>query len=366
MNDKELKAFQTFQEFFDFLKEIENGTRWVEDVNIEDVEFSSIPLDRCRSRESWTDTCQNGTALWMTYGDETIPIRMCAMQSVYDRMQTRCPFFSALPPKRKAELLTEAAKYVNVSTRSGDVSGKHKKGKFSIVDGKISAFLSDDETKIDYRQSSASKFIAEVNEKVEKVGNISQFSAYFTFDVIHAEWVTDKTITLEDPNGDETDYNVIYLASSSDVGKGAMSVEATLNDGFGGYVPIGEVTIPHRKAHTAKTVENAIDQLERMVSNRKGDLDALKKVIVRFPEKCMQRIAATLSLPKRSTSEIIKLYVDNFGDAPASAYTLFLTLCQIIGAIIEEGPHRINYRKKEELVLLKALSPRMWDENDYI
>lgn len=364
LKDKAIKGFKSPEDFIGFIEMMEAVSEWKDDVNIEDVTFQCFSTEDVRGKsEQWLDTATDGTKLFITYEGMTYPVRDCAMQSVLERVGATCNFINSVTPERRAELLSEAATVVNERGRNR-FDSPVKKGIISIVDGKISAFLSDSKSKIGYQKQEQSKFMRDVHERVLNDGGVEDFDGFFTFNGCDATWVSNQEVILKDENNKDVLYNVEIHASSSDVGKGALHCSARLNDGFGCIIPVGEEKIPHRKALTAQDVTDAIDKLNKQINRRSADLDELKKVIVQYPEGCLKKIIKEFELPLKIGTAVVDSYIETFGKGKATAYTLFLVLCQINGRLKEVRPEKFDFRNKEEAIILKTLSKSVWEKYD--
>lgn len=374
MEDKKILLFKEADTMISFVDEKERKSEWIEDVSIEDVEFlavtdvSQLPIT---ANEADFSTVESGTQLFMQIPQKEypIPIRDCGMQSVYDRVRVRCGFTSALPPERRAEWLTEAAQYINVSCRGGNSNARveakkgKKKGILSIVDDKVSCFLSGNGTSNDYVCHSSSTLLINARDVVDGIGETQRFNGFYSYTGIDANWLTDKKIEMDDPF---IDYYVEFHISTSDVGLGAINIGGRITDGLGTNIPIGgKEKILHRRNTTKADVLEALDAVSKCIDSTKVDMDKLKTIIVEYPIPCLQRVIKELDLPLKTSLEIIANYKEVYGSGASNGYTLYLVLCQIIGKLEEIEPESFTYRNSQERNVLKALSPKVWKNNDY-
>lgn len=365
MNDREVKGFNNPEELRSFLVEREKNTKWISDINVSDVGFEAIPKEVAVSEnEEWKDTVLNGTGIWLLYGSLIYPVRACAMQSIFDRTGTRCSFISALPSKRKAEILSEACEYADTSCRWGyNPEKERRKGQLYIVDGKVSAFLSDNRTKIDYRNQDSSEVFNLVKEAIENVSTVEKFDGFYSYEFLDTTWKMDKKVQLDGIDGSINTYNIVFHFSTSDVGKAALSLSTKLTDGIS-TIPVGNGKIPHRKKMSGVDFNNVIDQLMKQIDNSQNDYDDLKNVVVHFPVQCLKNIVKEYQMPVKIGNEIIANYEKKFGNIPTTAYTLFLVLCQINEILFNRCIEKVDYRNQQELNVLKTLSPSVWIKND--
>jgi hypothetical protein len=376
MEDKDILAFHDADSMISYLDSKEKNSEWIQDVSIEDCEFvgvenaGELPFD---CNDAGINTVINGTQLFIKIPEreQMLPLRDCAMQSVYDRTRTRCGFVSALPVKRRAELLTEAASYINVSCRGGNSNPKveakkeKKLGILSVVDDKVSCFLSGNGTSNDYTIHSSTNLLLNTRDIVDSIGETQKFLGFYSYTGLDASWLTDKVIEDIDPES-ITDYYVEFHVATSDIGLGAISLNGRLSDGLGTIIPIGsKQKILHRRNTTKEDVLEALDSLLKAINGTKADMDKLKTVIVEYPVECLQHIVKELDLPLKTSLEIISNYKDVYGTGVANGYTLYLVLCQIIGRLEDVEPEAFGYRNTQERSVLKALSPKVWEKNDY-
>ncbi len=374
MEDKKILSFKEADSMIGYVDEKEKNSEWIEDVSIEDVEFlavtdvSELPTT---AKEADFSTVETGTQLFMLIPEksEPIPIRDCAIQSIYDRVRVRCGFTSALPPERRAEWLTEAAQYINVSCRGGNSNARveakkgKKKGILSIVDDKVSCFLSGNGTSNDYVCHSSSQLLINARDVVDGIGETQKFQGFFSYTGMDANWLTDKEVSGIDDFGT---FYVEFHVSSSDVGLGAISIGGRITDGLGTNIPIGgKEKILHRRNTSREDVLEALDAVSKCIDSTKADMEKLKRIVVEYPIPCLQRVIKELDLPLKTSLEIISNYREVYGSGAANGYTLYLVLCQIIGRLEEVEPEAFNYRNSQERNVLKALSPKVWENNDY-
>lgn len=365
MKDKEVRGFSDTAEMHCFVETQENNSQWKTGIDIKDVSFMSIPKDVAASTsEEWKETAETGTKLWILIDGKPFPIRDCAMQSVYDRTGTKCQFVASLPPERRAEILTEACQYVDISARWGyDGNKPARKGQVLIADNKVSAFLSDNETKIDYLRQDTSEIFDLVDQTVRDLGVVKSFRGYYSYEGIDATWRSEMTINLSNKEGNSSPFNVDFRLSTSDIGKGSVHLSTKLTDGIC-IVPVGDARLPHRKQTERQDIDDAVDQLLKQVDVSKKTFDELKTQIVQYPEQCMKKMIRELELPQKAGVLVLNNYLHKFGDAPANAYTLFLVLCEINEVLLENSADKFDYRNKQEVKILKALSKTMWKKYD--
>ena len=376
MEDKQTISFADSDTMISFVNEKENSSQWITDIPIAECQFfgiedvSSLPSD---ASDATLSTVLNGTKLFIEvpFVDKPLPIRDCAMQSIYDRVRARCGYVSALPPVRKAEVLTEAAEYINVSCRGGNSKEKveskkeGKKGILSVVDGKVSCFLSGNGTSNDYVHHSSSELLLNARDVVDSIGGVQSFKGFYSYTGLDASWLTTKKVEIEESDPFESFYIELHV-STSDVGLGAINIQGRLSNGIDTLIPIGgKQKVLHRRNTNVTDVIEALDTIDKCIDATKKDMENLKLTIVDYPIPCMQRVIRELELPIKTSLEILESYKVAYGTKAANAYTLYLVLCQILGKLESIEPEAFSYRNSQERNVLKALSPKIWEKNDY-
>lgn len=368
MNDKEFRGFSDADSMINFLDIKESNSEWLEDVPIEQCSFEAITdISRLPSTASEADfeTVQKGTQLFLCVPnkEKPIPIRDCAMQSIYDRVRARCGFTSALPVDRRAEWLTEAAKLINVNVRSKKQT-ESKKGMISIVDNKVSCFLSGNGTGNDYVIHNSTDLLVNTRDAVDQIGDTLHFLGYFTYTGIDANWTINKEINLDDDPF--STYFLQLHVSTSDIGLGAVSIGGRITDGMETMIPLGSVDkILHKKHTTKEDILTAIDSVEKCIDSTKDDMERLKDIVIDYPLPCLRRVIGELKLPLKVSFQIIQNYKDTYGTGKQNCYVLYLVLCQIIGKMRNTEPEQFSYHNQNERNVLKALSKKIWEKNDY-
>ena len=116
---------------------------------------------------------------------------------------------------------------------------------------------------------------------------------------------------------------------TSDTGVASAKVSALL---VGGQYPIhiGEcVAVDHRKGHTVKDFENALDQVFAQFGDLVGKLQKLLDVELDYPINAMTRVCKKLSLPKKAALEAISMYEMALGGGSATAHDVYFAMQEI-------------------------------------
>ena len=149
---------------------------------------------------------------------------------------------------------------------------------------------------------------------------------------------------------------------TSDTGVASAKVSALL---VGGQYPIhiGEcVAVDHRKGHTVKDFENALDQVFAQFGDLVGKLQRLLDVELDYPINAMTRVCKKLSLPKKAALEAISMYEMALGGGSATAHDVYFAMQEIPFILKTQGAPEGRLLAVEEN-MARALTLR-WPDFD--
>lgn len=149
---------------------------------------------------------------------------------------------------------------------------------------------------------------------------------------------------------------------TSDTGVASAKVSALL---VGGQYPIhiGEcVAVDHRKGHTVKDFENALDQVFAQFGDLVGKLQKLLDVELDYPVNAMTRVCKKLSLPKKAALEAISMYEMAIGGGTATAHDVYFAMQEIPFILKTQGAPESKLLAIEEN-MARALTLR-WSDYD--
>ncbi len=346
LKDDEIRRFKDEFEMESFMDDIHSNTTWLT-ADVENISFSAISDETSviGADEATVDTIRNGTQLFLDYDDNTYPIRCYAVQSIQERLGISGIALKKMTASQQAEIYSMAAKVVNKKTRTAVTrpsrASKNKvSAMLSIVDGKVNCLLSEGDNKNDYQRTDSRKMLEELqNSIIDRDEEILLFDGQYSYTGIAARWLIDNEVSF---NGQK--YRLQYNLSTSDIGLGAVTINATLRGiTVSESLPIFDtIAVEHRQGNSLDFYQ-LLEELNASLSNAITDVEALKDIPITYVEDCMRRVGKYAHLPQRELDEAIKRFLRINGSGKKTALDLFLALSKyLIKYDLAEYPVRIK------------------------
>lgn len=312
IRDNEVRVFNDSYEMEQYMSQFESD--WITGYPVRQLKFSSPSSDGTMTREV-ADTLVNGTKLLVELNNTVYGVRECAMQSMFRRCGIAGEALNNVKKQDLAEILNTCA-----ATRTGNTM-------ISVVNGKISAFLSDDGNKLNYSILPSAEVFRMTEERIAMMvgDDPDSFYGVWKYDGIHCRW---KLPIKKDLDGQ--DYAVQLSLSTSDVGLSAITYSAALV-GNGKTIPIVSPTaVQHRLASQADDVCQVLDMMEAMIDDSINNLTRMENIIVTNPVNTMRRVMKFVKLPKGLSTKVIASYEKTYSGGSDTAKNLYLKIADVV------------------------------------
>lgn len=295
--------FRDRDSFMEHLLEVEEKTSWIHEVPVQDLTFHENVISPSRLSVSFR------------MGSDTA-VRKCAMPSVYDRCGISGDSLRHMNGKVLAGVLNAAAK-----TR------EKKYCTISVVDGLVSAILSEGKSKIQYTVLKASDVFVTTQNCLWSLIDEEERAFYgaWSYEGIHAVWDT----VLQKRLGGERYYVTVGL-STSDIGRGAISISALLKSKDQRIPLMDDLGVVHRNTCTINDVYESVYMLEHCINGALEGLGRLESVEVNNPVNTMKRLARKVKLPKADSLSVIADYEKENGNTVTTALECYKTLSKVL------------------------------------
>lgn len=356
--DSYSRKFSDLRQFLSFLTEREQNSRWVMSSS-KKLEFEPIEKDSPMGNlymqiydsngkaEILEDTMEN-TSLLMRVNGETIPVRSCAIKTVLERARISGNALSKVSKAVFAEILNYC-----MGVASGDSLVK-------IADAKVSAVHGGDPR--DYAVMEMLPLFQKVSDYVTREFPGSHFvTAHFDHQMATAIWCLDgQADKLLDTYRREVaakglDPHKIMPAlrfSTSDVGmSGANLYPIFLNGNLDRIIPLG---YPIKTEHKCQADLNYFEgQLDLIFARFRDAIDRqidLLNIEVQHPGTTLMGVLKKNGVGKRASYETLETFEAIHGDAPCTAYELFLQMSDVIFAAQCDGASGMRIAQLEEII----------------
>lgn len=311
-------------------------------LNIESVDEYSVKTElESPIIENFDTVSQNieyGTQLFVQDGKNVVPVRECALPSIYDRIGLNGPALERFSKDDLADILTKAG-----HTLPDDMSAKAV-----IVDDGLNALLS-----AGYVPHPASDVFRDTEVAVWGLGdNIIKFSGWYSYEGVVARFETDRKIKISD----SSECNTVISMSTSDIGRAAVSFTAGARDGKYTIPLVNAERVLHKNGSTKEDIQEKLNMVIASISKAQAKLDALKDIQIEYPITTAKRLAKTIKLPKKPALIAIERWrlVNEKSTKPVTAFDLYIALCK---TEIDYKPRngKVSYVDKMHNNLLKLL-----------
>ena len=281
LNDQVVQNYRSMDDFFYRLQEVEDKTQW---VNIPLADLFVGETDQ-QITNADIDTKLFGTKWWAGRNTDStfIPIRDCALHSLYDRIGLGGAILNRLSRESMEELVR-----FGIEHPTQDVL------QLPVVEGKINAFLSSKYTRLP-----AVKVFEELIGFLQNTFNQENFK-------FNGRWTYFETtgvfeLPLEKEVNGKT-YTTVLVCQTSDAGFSSVNFRAYLKDGETSLPIMSDMSLMHKgMLDENRMLEGAIDKGVKKLNH-------LLTIEINNPKGTMKRVAKACNLPKKDTLELIEKF----------------------------------------------------------
>lgn len=363
-------SFNDSEQFLDFLAERKEHSRWMKAPSKE-LEFQAVEKDTPMGSLFMqvyqnngkagilADTMEN-TAVLLRVNGESIPVRSCAVKSILERARISGYALN----KVKTDVFTQILNYcMNVA------SGKSL---IKVADDKVSAVHGGDEK--DYKILDMQAMFEKVKDYLDENFPGNQFmTGHFDHAMATGIWRLDgQADQLLDSYRKELAAKGIsnkpitpaLRFTTSDTGVSGANLYPTLLVGSNNrLVPLG---YPIKTEHKGRADLSFFEeQLQMLYAKYEEALDKQKQLMnidVLHPCTAFLGVLKRIGAPKKASYEALEYLKAQNGDAPCTAYELYLYMCEIIFLTQCEGASGSRIAQLEEIIA-RALKVN-WGEYD--
>ena len=118
--------------------------------------------------------------------------------------------------------------------------------------------------------------------------------------------------------------------TTSDTGVASAKVSALLLGASSEPIHIGScIAVDHRHKKTVENFSEALDLLFAQFGDNIKKLEKLLDVTLLYPVNAMTRVCKELVMPKKEAVEAIAMFESVYGDKPATAHDVFMSMQEI-------------------------------------
>lgn len=345
-----IAVFDDQAKFEDFLMDKENKHTKRTDVKMKNINILNIAsVDEYSAKtglespiiknfDAVSQNIEYGTQLFVQNGEDVIPVRECALTSIYDRIGINGPALERFSKDDLADILTKSG-----HTLPDDMSAKAV-----VVDDGLNALLS-----AEYVPHPASDVFRDTEVAVWGLGdNLVKFSSWYSYEGVVARFETDRKIKISD----SSECNTVISMSTSDIGRAAVSFTAGARDGRYTIPLVNAERVLHKNGSTKEDIQEKMSMVIASISKSQAKLEALKNIQIEYPITTAKRLAKAIKLPKKPALIAIERWrIENEKSSkPVTAFDLYITLCK---TEIDYQPRKgkVGYVDKMHNNLLKLL-----------
>ena len=359
MKDNTIMCFNSFtntnaeNEFLSHLEEMEEKTTRVT-THVNSMKFRCFE-DTNEMPEGLSDeeldTVNFGTKLFLSAdGVKFKGVRDCGISSIYDRVGLDARKASKMPSYEREYALNRMARLSSTDEVCLIVS----------VDGKVSAVLSDGESKNSYRIIRNVDMFHKMKEIAENVitgVEPTKFGGTWTYTQLGCRWVVDRNATLAGKT-----YKTAIFLSNSETGVGSMRMSLSL-DKDGMDIPVmTPISLAHRKRVDDINVADAVSQLENAIDSSLTEMEDLEFVTIHHVVRTIKSVSKTVGLPKKNVMEVISRWeLTHSETATCNALELYMLLAEAVSEYCKGRTPQLQRIQQSNLLKVKGLDWSLYD-----
>ena len=351
------RDFNSAQDFFSFLTERKNNSRWTKAPS-RDLKFQPVEKDTPMGNvffqlydakgdgELMLDTMEN-TKLMMSVNGTEYPVRSCALKTILERARISGNALN----KVSAEVFSKILNYcMNVASGQSLIK---------IADSKVSAVHGGDEK--DYQVLEMLPLFEAVTDFLNREFPGNHFlTAHFDHTVAMAIWKLDgQTDQILDTYRKELQARNITCKEitpavrfmTSDVGmSGANLYPILLVGSTHRILPLGyPIKTEHKHGVDYDYFNEQLGLLYARFREALENQMRLMDIEIRYPSTALMGVLKRIGAPKKSSYQVQDEFLAVHGDTPCTAYELFLYVSEIIFCAQCEGASGTRISQLEEI-----------------
>lgn len=361
------QSFAGEEDFLTFLKNREEKTTWKKEAS-NSLRFEAIKKDTERAEELATtlkakgkeevihDTLE-GTQLLLKADGECIPVRNCAIKTIFERARISG---NALSKVERPVL----AKILNHCMRVADGIALLK-----VADDKVSAVHGGD--KSDYSILEMYELFAKTSDYLyDNFKDVKYAGGFYDHSAVTALWSLEGNTELIKTYRELLDMHGVTCSelvasvrlTTSDVGiSGANLYPTLLADGKN--IPLGSpLKLEHKHGATMEHFEKKLAMLYSQYDLALGKLKDLISVTVRYPINAMMGVMKKIGVPKKLAMEAIERFKAVHGTGFSNAHAIYYGIAEVIFMMQSGGESGTRVTQMEETVS-RALNVK-WSDYD--
>ena len=365
------RSFSESGDFFQFLSARQARSKWMtapsKELRFEPVERGSTLgnlymqiYDHNGDADVLEDTMEN-TSLLLKVDGKDYPVRSCALKTVLERARISGHALNKVSKSVFAEILNYC-----MGVASGDSLIK-------VADEKVSAVHGGDPK--DYTVMEMLPLFKATNDFLDREYPGNRFmTAHFDHSIATAIWRLDgQADKLLDTyhreiaaKGLRADKLVPALRfSTSDVGmSGANLYPIFLAGAESRIIPLGyPIRTEHKNGSDMEYFEEQLGLVYAQFEKAVDKQVQLMNIEIRYPVTTLMRVLKRIKAPKKASYEAMDYFMAIHGDAPCTAYDLFMQMSDVIFSAQCDGASGMRIAQLEEIVS-RALNVN-WHEHDH-
>ena len=350
-----------------FLKNREEETTWKKETS-SSLRFEAIRRDtqraeelasefKARGKEDVISDTLDGTQLILKADGECIPVRNCAIKTIFERARISGNALSKVERPVLAKILNHCMKVADGQAL------------LKVADDKVSAVHGGD--KSDYSILEMYELFAKTSDYLyDNFEGVKYAGGFYDHSAVTALWSLEGNSKLVETYKNLLDLHGVkckeLVASarltSSDVGiSGANLYPALIADGKN--IPLGSpLKLEHKHGATMEHFEKKLAMLYSQYDLAIGKLKDLISVTVRYPVNAMMGVMKKIGIPKKLAMEAIERYKAIHSLGFASAHDIYYGISEVIFMMQCNGESGTRVTQMEETVS-RALNVK-WSEYD--
>lgn len=314
-------SFDTAEEQYKFLLDIENNSRWFR-VPTRDlqVSFAECPYN---DSEEMQDTRTTGTKLAIKAEGVTYPLGATAMPTLYSRAGISGAVLRQLDENTLSEILTKC-----FPVRKGEAL-------LLLENGKIRACHGGD--KSDYAILPMRHLYNATRQELETFDSTTYMGGYWNHSYMSAKWsIEDNKIKkayteLYDemfiPVDEDSIKTVISLGTSDTASSGATLWYTVESNSMGekNYLVLGaSAKLNHKNSASIDDFKGILKETFASYRQAFDDINKLKDIEITYPVGCIIRMCKKADLPQSLYMKAAAEYEASIGNEPTNALNVYL------------------------------------------
>lgn len=361
------KSFAREYDFLNFLKDREEETIWKKEES-SSLRFEAITRDterteklttefKAKGKEHVINDTLDGTQLILKADGECIPVRNCAIKTIFERARISGNALSKVERPVLAKILNHCMKVADGQAL------------LKVADDKVSAVHGGD--KSDYSILEMYELFAKTSDYLyDNFEGVKYAGGFYDHSAVTALWSLEGNSELVETYKDLLTLHGIKCSeliasvrlTTSDVGISGANLYPTLI-ADGKNIPLGSpLKLEHKHGATLEDFEKKLSMLYSQYDLAIGKLKNLISITVRYPVNAMMGVMKKIGIPKKLAMEAIERFKAVHGIGFSSAHDIYYGISEVIFMMQCNGESGIRVTQMEETVS-RALNIK-WSDYD--